>query len=647
MARESSVAPKERVNIVYRPATGDAKEEVELPLKLLIMGDYTLRHDDRLLEERQTISVDRDNFDEVMRANDIRLAISVPDRLSGKEGNQLAVSLRFTSMKDFSPERVASQIPIMNKLVELRMACTMIRDLLDRIPAFRERLELCLTDRDTRDRLKAELKGDTAQSPNADETKGSIIDRVMQETLINSSVPQYEIARRNVKAVCAELLGSTRSDESSILNLVDHKILKLDKKLSNQMDAVLHHPDFQWLESAWRGLKLVVDRTEFRENIKIELLNVSKEELLEDLDYAPDVTKSGLYRQVYTQEYGAFGGQPFSAMIGNYYFNPVPKEIKLLQHIASVSSTAHLPFIATADPSFFGIESFAQLPGLKDIKAILEKAEYTRWQSFREFSHSRYVGLTLPRFLLRHPYGPETQPVRTFNYLENISSNTEHYLWGNTAFAFATRLTESFAKYRWCVNIIGPQGGGSVEGLPPRHYEAMGAIQTKTPMEALISDRRGYELAEEGFIPLAMRKGSDNPAFFSANSVHKTKSFGLSKEGKQAELSYKLGAQLPYTFVISRLAHYIKVLQRENIGFWKERSNLELELNNWIRQYVADADNPAPGVRSRRPFRRAQVTVEDVEGELSWYRMTLRIKPHFKYMGMWFTLSLVGMLEKD
>jgi type VI secretion system protein ImpB len=206
MARESSVAPKERVNIVYRPATGDAKGEVELPLKLLIMGDYTLRHDDRLLEERQTISVDRDNFDEVMRANDIRLAISVPDRLSGKEGNQLAVSLRFTSMKDFSPERVASQIPIMNKLVELRMACTMIRDLLDRIPAFRERLELCLTDRDTRDRLKAELKGDTAQSPNADETKGSIIDRVMQETLINSSVPQYEIARRNVKAVCGREL---------------------------------------------------------------------------------------------------------------------------------------------------------------------------------------------------------------------------------------------------------------------------------------------------------------------------------------------------------------------------------------------------------------------------------------------------------
>ena len=228
-----------------------------------------------------------------------------------------------------------------------------------------------------------------------------------------------------------------------------------------------------------------------------------------------------------------------------------------------------------------------------------------------------------------------------------MQDNHEHYLWGSTAFAFATKLTDSFAKYRWCANIIGPKGGGAIEDLPLHQYEAMGEIQTKIPTEVLISERREYELAEEGFIALTMRKGSDNACFFSANSVQKPKYFGISKEGKEAELNYKLGTQLPYIFIISRLAHYIKVIQRENIGTWKERVDLERELNNWIRQYVADMDNPAPGVRSRRPLRQAQITVEDVEGEPGWYRVSMKVRPHFKYMGAFFTLSLVGKLDKE
>jgi type VI secretion system protein ImpC len=271
---------------------------------------------------------------------------------------------------------------------------------------------------------------------------------------------------------------------------------------------------------------------------------------------------------------------------------------------------------------------------------------YKKWQSFRESEDARYLGLVLPRFLLRLPYGPDTQPVKAFNYQEDASASHDHYLWGNAAFAFASRLTDSFAKYRWCANIIGPQGGGTVEDLPLHQYQAMGAIQTKIPTEVLIPERREFELAEEGFIALTMRKGSDNAAFFSANSVQKPKFFGLSKEGKEAELNYKLGLQLPYMLIISRLAHYLKTIQRENIGTWTERVDLETELNTWIRQYVVDMDNPLPGVRSRRPLRQAQVKVEDVEGEPGWYRVSLKVRPHFKYMGAFFTLSLVGKLDK-
>lgn len=477
--------------------------------------------------------------------------------------------------------------------------------------------------------------------------EGSLLEEIVQATKLKPTDEAYSLAKKGVEALIAELLEPGREVPKVSKAVVDQMIAEIDKKLSLQLDAILHHPDFQKLESAWKSLKFLVDRTDFRENIKIELLNVSKEDLLEDFEDSPEVVKSGLYKIVYTAEYGQFGGQPYAAMIGNYEFGPGAQDVKLLQYIGSVAAMAHAPFIASAGPQFFGLENFQGLPNLKDLKSIFEGPQYTKWQAFRESEDARYVGLTLPRFLLRLPYGPDTQPLKAFNYQEDVSGSHEHYLWGNTAFAFATRLTESFAKYRWCANIIGPMGGGAVEDLPLHQYEAMGAVQTKIPTEVLISERREFELAEEGFIALTMRKGSDNAAFFSANSCQKPKFFGISKEGKEAELNYKLGLQLPYMFIINRLAHYLKVIQRENIGTWKERVDLERELNNWIRQYVADMDNPLPSVRSRRPLRQAQVTVEEVEGEPGWYRVGLKVRPHFKYMGAFFTLSLVGKLDKE
>ncbi|WP_447592141.1 type VI secretion system contractile sheath large subunit [Aquipseudomonas campi] len=474
-----------------------------------------------------------------------------------------------------------------------------------------------------------------------------ILDRIIAETKLTPDDEAYDIAKRGVSAFIEELLKPDNQNEPVKKAMVDRMIAQIDAKLSRQMDEILHNAEFQALESSWRGLKLLVDRTNFRENIKLEIINASKQDLLDDFEDSPEIVQSGLYKHIYTAEYGQFGGQPVGALIANYFFDPSAPDIKTLQYVASVASMSHAPFIAAAGPKFFGLESFTGLPDLKDLKDHFEGPQFAKWQSFREQEDARYVGLTVPRFLLRNPYDPEDNPVKTFVYKENVANSHEHYLWGNTAYTFASRLTDSFAKFRWCPNIIGPQSGGAVEDLPLHHFESMGEIETKIPTEVLVSDRREYELAEEGFIALTMRKGSDNAAFFSANSAQKPKFFGISEEGKTAELNYKLGTQLPYMFIINRLAHYLKVLQREQIGAWKERTDLELELNKWIRQFVADQENPSSEVRSRRPLRAAQVIVSDVEGEPGWYRVSLNVRPHFKYMGADFTLSLVGKLDKE
>ena len=486
-----------------------------------------------------------------------------------------------------------------------------------------------------------------AEGAQTQEQDSDLLEDILKETKLKPTEEGYEVARRGVQAFISELLLPGREGAKVHQSVVNDMIAEIDRKLSAQVDAVLHHASFQKLESAWRGLKYVVDKTNFRENVKIEFLNVSKEDLLNDFEDAPEVPKSGLYKLIYTAEYGTFGGSPIGAMIANYEFGPGPQDIKLLQYAASVATMSHAPFFAAAGPEFFGESSFEKLPNLKDLKSIFEGPQYVKWNSFRESEDARSVGLTVPRFLLRLPYDQETNPIKAFNYSEEVKDSHESFLWGNAAFAFATRLTDSFAKYRWCPNIIGPTSGGALEDLPVYNFESMGTIETKIPTEILLSERREFELAEEGFIPLAMRKGSDNACFFSANSCQKPKFFGQSKEGKTAETNYKLGTQLPYMFIVNRLAHYLKVLQREQLGSWKERTDLERELNTWIRQYVSDQDVVDSITRGRRPLRQAEIIVSDVEGDPGWYRVEMKVRPHFKYMGSYFTLSLVGKMEKD
>lgn len=475
--------------------------------------------------------------------------------------------------------------------------------------------------------------------------EGTLLDQIMLQTMLEPSQEGYAVARQGVAAFISEILKSDEPDQLINKLRVDQMIAEVDRALGQQMDVILHQPAYQQLESAWRGLKLLVDRTDFRENIKLEVLHVTKEELLEDFDNAGDITRSGLYKHIYTAGFGQFGGEPVASIVGNYTFGPSSPDIKLLSYMASIGAMAHAPFVTAAGPEFFNLDGFQNLPNLKEVKDIFDGPRHTKWRGLRDSEDARHLVLGLPRFLLRQPYDTLENPTSSFMYDETIDGQHDHYLWGNTAYLIASRITDSFARYRWCANIIGPQSGGAVEDLPVHLYEAFGQLQAKIPTEVLISDRKEFELSEEGFMPLTMRKDSDNAAFFSANSVQRPKNFPKTREGQEAQTNYKLGTQLPYLFIVNRLAHYIKVLQREQIGSWKERQDLERELNIWLKQYVADQENPSCDVRSRRPLRAAKIQVNDVEGNPGWYQVSLAVRPHFKYMGANFEISLVGRLD--
>jgi type VI secretion system protein ImpC len=488
-------------------------------------------------------------------------------------------------------------------------------------------------------------EGKTEAAAAQTHSEGSLLDEILGLTPMRPADEGYDLTKKGVEALITELVSSGKATEKVDKSIIDTMIAEIDRKLSEQLDAILHAPAFQKMESTWRSLKFLIDKTDFRENVKVEILNVSKDDLVNDFEESPEVAKSGLYNVVYSGEYGVLGGEPYGLMVTNFEFDASAQDIDLLRKMGSVAAMAHAPILANVSPKFFGKKNFEEVAQIKELKTYLEGPQYARWHSLRESEDSRYIGLSVPKMLLRNTYGDEGVPVKSFNYQEKVTGNHDAYLWGASSYALATRVHDSFAKFRWAPNIIGPMSGGSVEGLPLHQYQAMGEVQTKIPTEVSITDRREFELAEEGFIGLVHRKGSDSAVFFSANSIQKPRTFGNTEEGKAAETNYRLGTQLPYMFVVTRLSHYMKVIQREHIGSYKSKSELEGMLNKWISQYVSDMDDPAPAVRARRPLRKARVEVEDVPGQPGWYRSTLRLQPHFRYMGASFELSLVGKMS--
>jgi len=437
-------------------------------------------------------------------------------------------------------------------------------------------------------------------------------------------------------------------DSSSSIDKIDRSAIEaqvafIDKLISAQLDEIVHSDPFQKLEAQWKQLKFLVDRTNFKKNVKIEILNVSKQDLQEDFEDSPEIIQSALYKHVYVDEYDTPGGEPYGALISSYEFDSGSPDIGLLTDISHVSAAAHCPFVGSVGAKFFSKSSVHELPKIDDLESYLDRAEYIKWRGFRDSEDSRYVGLVLPRFLLRLPYDPENNPVSDFHYTESVTgAEHEKYLWGNASFAFAANMVRSFVDNGWCVQIRGPESGGKVEDLPIHTFDVGKGAQLKIPTEILIPETREFEFANQGFIPFSYYKNRDYGCFFSANSSRRPEEF----DNPTVTANERINARLPYIFLTARLAHYLKVLQRENIGATKSAMVLEQELNNWVKGLVTEMKNPGPELAATHPLSYGKVSVTENVDNPGFFRVALSVMPHFQVEGIDVSLSLVSKMPQ-
>ena len=413
--------------------------------------------------------------------------------------------------------------------------------------------------------------------------------------------------------------------------------------ISEQLSAVMHAPEFQQLESTWRGLHYLCQQTSTGPMIKVKVLNAPKKDIVRDFKSAIDFDQSALFKKVYEEEFGTFGGAPFGALIGDYAIGRQPEDMYFIEQMSHVAAAAHAPFISSASEDMFGLETFTDLGKPRDLAKIFDTVEYAKWKSFRDAEDSRYVGLTLPRFLGRLPYNPKDgTTVEGFNFVEEVeASDHSKYLWCNTAYAMGARLTRAFEDYGWCAAIRGVEGGGLVEDLPTHTFRTDdGEVALKCPTEIAITDRREKELSDLGFIPLVHCKNTDYAAFFGAQSVQKAKKYNTDAANANAILS----AQLQYIFAVSRIAHYLKAMMREKIGSFASVGNVEEFLNRWIAQYVLLDDNASQEAKAQYPLREASIQVSEVPGKPGVYRAVAFIRPHFQLDELSVSLRLVAEL---
>ncbi len=465
------------------------------------------------------------------------------------------------------------------------------------------------------------------------------------EALLNKEFkPKSEEANTAVKSAVNTLVQQALQNASLISNdsikTIEGMIAELDKKLSEQMNAIIHHEDFENLESAWRGLSYLVNNTQTSETLKLRVLNVSKKDLAKTLKKFKGTAwdQSPIFKKLYEDEYGTAGGEPYGAIIGDYYFNHSPQDIELLKGVAQIASAAHAPFISSADPSIVNLDSWQDLANPRDISKIFSTPEYAAWRSFRESDDSRYVALTLPRVLSRVPYGANTNPVEGFNFEETTDSgDSTKYNWMNAAYAMGVNINRSFADYGWCARIRGVEAGGIVESLPTHTFPTDdGGVAMKCPTEIAITDRREAELSKNGFLPLVHWKNTDYAVFLGGQTVNKPKEY----DNPDATANASLSARLPYIFATSRFAHYLKCIVRDKVGSFKERADMERWLSDWISNYVTSDPSASEEVKAKYPLAEAKVTVEDVEGQPGYYTAKFYLRPHYQLEGLTTSLRL-------
>jgi type VI secretion system protein ImpC len=469
-----------------------------------------------------------------------------------------------------------------------------------------------------------------------------LLDQIVEQGRFGADPQTRDRGKNLVKEFVAQVLEGSMTVAKDAEMMINARIAQIDHLLSIQLNEIIHHPAFQKLEGSWRGLKYLMDHSETGVGLKIRVMNATKKELLRDIEKAPEFDQSALFKKIYEEEYGVFGGAPFGALIGDYEFGKHPEDMALLEGISHVAAQAHAPFVSAAASDLFNLDSFTSLDAPRDLAKIFDNTEYAKWKSFRQSEDSRYVALTLPRTLGRLPYGKETKPIDEFNYEEHVDG-TDHskYLWMNAAYSLGTRMTNSYSMYGMCVAMRGVEGGGLMEGLPTHNfYTDEGDLALKCPTEVPITDRREKELADLGFVPLVHCKGTDYAAFFSVQTCQKPKVYDTDSANANARLS----AQLPYIMAVSRFAHYLKAMMRDKIGSFMSREEAEVFLNRWITHYVTPDDSASPATKAQRPLRDARIDVAEIPGKPGCYRAVAFLRPHFQLDELTVSLRLVADL---
>jgi type VI secretion system protein ImpC len=489
------------------------------------------------------------------------------------------------------------------------------------------------------------LKEAAAPSP---AVVGGDLDTLLQKEFRPKTDEAKEAVEKAVRTLASQALSQTQLIGADVVQSISAMIAEIDRKLSEQVNLIMHHQDFQQLEGSWRGLHYLVNNTETDEMLKIRVLNISKAELGKTLKRYKGTAwdQSPIFKRVYEQEYGQFGGEPFGCMVGDYYFDHTAPDVELLGEMGKVAAAAHCPFIAGAGPTVMQMGTWQELADPRDLTKIFTTPEYAAWRSLRESEDSRYIGLAMPRFLARLPYGAKTNPVPEFDFEEDTAgADHSKFSWANSAYAMATNITRSFKMYGWCSRIRGIESGGSLEGLPVHTFPTDdGGVDMKCPTEIAISDRREAELAKNGFMPLIHKKNSDFAAFIGAQSLQKPAEY----DNPDATANANLSARLPYLFAACRFAHYLKCIVRDKIGSFKERDTMERWLNNWITNYVdGDPVNSSEITKAKRPLSAAMVTVQEVEGNPGYYTSNFYLRPHYQLEGLTVSLRLVSKLPKE
>jgi type VI secretion system protein ImpC len=481
------------------------------------------------------------------------------------------------------------------------------------------------------------------QGAAATATNTSLLDQIVDQSKVAKSTTEHARAKDIIAELAKQVMDGTVVMSDNLSATLDARVAEIDKLISEQLSAVMHAKEFQKLEGTWQGLHYLCKQTSTGSMMKIKMFNAPKKDLIRDFRTAVDFDQSALFKKVYEEEFGTFGGAPFAALLGDFEITRQPEDLYFVEQMSHIAAASHAPFITAASPELMGLETYSDLSKPRDLSKVFDTVEYAKWRSFRDSEDSRYVGLTLPRFLGRLPYNPKDgTTVEGFNFVEEVDgSDHSKYLWCNAAWAMGARLTQAFEKYSWCAAIRGVEGGGLVEDLPTHTFKTDdGDVALKCPTEIAITDRREKELSDLGFIPLVHCKNTDYAAFFGAQSVQKARKY----DSPAANANAVLSTQLQYIFAVSRIAHYLKAMMRDKIGSFASATSVETFLNRWISQYVLLDDNANQELKAQFPLREASIQVSEIPGKPGAYRATSFLRPHFQLDELSVSLRLVAEL---